>query len=514
MQRVKYLTPILLVFLLIVGFYGWTAFSPHSGNKIDGVWSEYWYTRAPTGYEELADAFLHGRLSMTELPKPELLALPDPYDPIANGPFRHHDWVLYEGKYFLQWSPLPALLMFVPAKILGLPMNGPLACILLGSTLLILLFKLLSKTVPSSRSRSPIKNALLILLLGFGTYTPILLRRPAAYEVAILMGSTFAALSMLLFTKFQSSRKMQPLWASMSVLTSLLSFWSRPSFLFMPILTIGFIVFNSRNNLRKIFYAVSAPLISVATAMGSYNYLRFGSLSEFGSQYQLAGFKPDKFSTKWILPKLQSDFLSHRFFGFFPWTTTGDSPFNARMRPGYNIEQNLGLFVVIPWAFIVCIISWQKRHSLMNKLIGSYQIIAISLLIAVSTWTVQLLVVPGTTSRYLGDFAPFFILVILSMLLASENSNLSIKINFGNIFTIALLIFVFQNQLSSLIALGSLLALLFLHSRAIVVRVKTNYFLFLATIWTVGIIGLTSLTVQGFDQLNLLPPGFNWWEPR
>ena len=503
MTRIRFWIPILLAFFSVVGFSGWTALSPHSERA-------YWFTRAPTGYEELADAFLHGRLSMTEQPKPELLALQDPYDPIANASFRHHDWVLYKGKYFLQQSPLPALLLFVPASVLGLPMNGSLACILLGSTLLMLLFALLSRVVPNIRSQSPTRYGLLLLLLGFGSYTPILLRRPAAYEVAILMGSTFAALSMLLYMQFQLSDKRKVIWASMSVLASLFSFWSRPSFIFVPILITGFIVFDSRKNLRRIFYAISTPLVAVATAMGSYNYLRFGSLSEFGSQYQLAGFKTEKFSPKWIIPKLQSDFLAHRFFGFFPWTTTGDSPFT--MPPGYRIEQNLGLLIAMPWAVIVCIISWQKRQFLLNKLNNSYQILFIAALIAVSSWILQLLVVAGTTSRYLGDFAPFFLLVVLSLLLSMESSHLYLNLNFGYISAFALFILTFQNQLWSLTSLGLLLVFLFLHSRTIVIKIKSNYLLFLGTVWTVGIVGLTSLTVQGFDQLNLLPPGFNWWE--
>ena len=505
MLQIKHRPLIVLAFIAIVCFYGWTALSPKSQNA-------YWFERAPTGYEELADAFLHGQLSMIELPKPELLALPDPYDPVANDGLRHHDWILYEGKYFLQQSPLPALLLYVPAGLLGFTMNGSLACILLGSALLILLFRLLSRTVSNLSAASPTRKTLLVLLLGFGSYTPILLRRPAAYEVAILMGSTFAALSMLLYTRFQSAERKKYFWASMATLASLFSFWSRPAFLFVPILIILFLLLSSRNDLGKIVLSIVVPLFAVATAMGSYNYFRFRSVSEFGNKFQLAGFKPEKFSTKWVIPKLQSDFLAHRFFGSFPWTTTGDSPFNAKMRPGYIIEQNLGILIVMPWAVIICLAFWQNRQSFISQLRSSAHVLIIAVLTAVGTWIVQLLVVPGTTSRYLGDFAPFLVLVLLSVLLSWDKLDFSLKLNFGHTSVAAIIILIFLNQLASITALALLLAFFCLRFHAIKLEININLFLVFATIWTVGIIGLTSLTVQGFDQLNLLPPGFNWWE--
>ena len=504
--------PILVVFFSIVGFYGWTALSPHARQKVNGVWSEHFYQRLPSGYEQLADAFLHGRLSMTELPKPALLALPDPYDPVANDQLRHHDWVLYQGKYFLYWSPLPAMLLFVPASLLGLPMNSALACILLGAALLTLLFVLLSRIVPNYRSRSPIRSALPILLLGFGSYTPILLRRPAAYEVAILMGSTFAALSMLLYTQFQTADKRKHLWALMSVLSSLFSFWSRPSFLFVPILIIGFIVFSYRDNLQRAFFIVSTPLVTIATAMGSYNYFRFGSVSEFGAQYQLAGVRSTKFSTSWIIPKIQSDFLSNRFFRFFPWTTTGDSPYRGKMYPEYNLEPNLGLLVVMPWAVIICAVAWQSRRSLFHALSTRSHVLIIACFSAIGAWLIQLLVVSGTTWRYVADFAPLFLLVLLSLLLSLDSSRLALKLNFQFVSAVALIVLLYLNQLGEMYSLGFILIFILLGSRPFAIRMHATLLLVLATVWTVGIIGLTSLTVGGFDYYHLLPYGFWWWQ--
>ena len=51
-------------------------------------------------------------------PAPELLALPNPYDPAANAPYRVHDLSLYRGKYYAYWGPAPALLWFAPFRAL------------------------------------------------------------------------------------------------------------------------------------------------------------------------------------------------------------------------------------------------------------------------------------------------------------------------------------------------------------------------------------------------------------
>lgn len=52
---------------------------------------EFWYAAY---YSPLADAFAHGQTHLLVEPAPELLALPDPYDPVANASYRFHDALL------------------------------------------------------------------------------------------------------------------------------------------------------------------------------------------------------------------------------------------------------------------------------------------------------------------------------------------------------------------------------------------------------------------------------------
>ena len=61
-------------------------------------------------YDLLADAFLAGQFHLLIAPRPELLALANPYDPVLNGPLRLPDASLYNGKYYLYFGPVPGLI--------------------------------------------------------------------------------------------------------------------------------------------------------------------------------------------------------------------------------------------------------------------------------------------------------------------------------------------------------------------------------------------------------------------
>lgn len=87
------------------------------------------YTWAPEGlrgrlltpeavdhYREYADALLAGQLHLDRAPDPRLVALPDPYDPVANEPYRVNDLSYRDGRYYLYHSLVPALLVLAPVK--------------------------------------------------------------------------------------------------------------------------------------------------------------------------------------------------------------------------------------------------------------------------------------------------------------------------------------------------------------------------------------------------------------
>ncbi|MEI6384695.1 MAG: hypothetical protein WCO80_13710, partial [Betaproteobacteria bacterium] len=154
-------------------------------------------------YNLLTDAFLTGTLALPVDPSPELLALKDPYDPGANGPFRLHDVALYNGKYYLYHGLTPAVLLFGPAKLfLGITINQSTAVWLFVSAGLIAATWCLFILLRIGTTDRPTWLMLAgIVALGLSNAGPFMLVRPDVYEVAISCGyflnMTFLALALL-----------------------------------------------------------------------------------------------------------------------------------------------------------------------------------------------------------------------------------------------------------------------------------------------------------------------------
>ena len=98
----------------VIAFYAW---------RSSGAVSELGPVGPGNAYYNLqVDGFRRGQLSLSLSAPAELQRLPDPYDPAANAPFRKfsfaegrlHDLSYYDGKLYLYFSPVPALLVFWP----------------------------------------------------------------------------------------------------------------------------------------------------------------------------------------------------------------------------------------------------------------------------------------------------------------------------------------------------------------------------------------------------------------
>ena len=100
-------------------FFIWTALSSMPTDDVAATPGGY--------YNHLAESVLQGRLDLGIAPRRELLELPDPYDPVANAPFRLHDVSLFEGRYFLYFGITPVAVLFAPARVFGIEVSEPLA---------------------------------------------------------------------------------------------------------------------------------------------------------------------------------------------------------------------------------------------------------------------------------------------------------------------------------------------------------------------------------------------------
>ena len=148
-------------------------------------------------YDELANAFQHGSLSLEIKPDSALLALHDPYDPAVrhsnNVPYPI-DFSLYNGKYYLYFGPVPALILLV-IRLLGISAIGDhylvfgfvLGMFIFQSLLIIKIWKRFFKNIPIWIM------SLCILFCGLVSPMPWILTEARVYESASASGQFFFA---------------------------------------------------------------------------------------------------------------------------------------------------------------------------------------------------------------------------------------------------------------------------------------------------------------------------------
>jgi hypothetical protein len=301
----------LLAWLICSALYLWTA----NGVVIDDG-TDYWHH-----YEYLVDGFLSGHLHLSVEPPKELLGLADPYDPKKNAPYRLWDASLYHGHYYLYFGPTPALLLMLPWKAVTghhLPQRlatGAFGVLGLGA-LALLLAGVRRRHFPAV---SPTALFLAVLLVGHVTWLPVILRRPAFWELPIVTAAALFWWSLYFFWRHHDSAKASR-WALATGVALALVIGARPTFLFSAcLLVLLFALPFERSlswagHLRRLLPA-GIPLAMGIGALLAYNYARFGSFLEFGQRYQLWG------------PTNQESFVDERFVRHF---SPAYFPFNAR----------------------------------------------------------------------------------------------------------------------------------------------------------------------------------------
>ena len=360
-------------------------------------------------YNQLSDAFLHGHLSLDVKPNPKLLELKNPYDPKANEALRAHDLSLYQGKYYLYWGPVPALLLFIPFRILMLgELPQTLAVFLfafIGFCFSIACLRLLVRRFAPDAPRWAIAAA--ALALAAGNALPFTLRRVAVYEVAICAGFCLATIALyLVITGLQDGVRQRRLVLAGALVG--LAVGSRPTMLIwgLGLAVVALLLWRRGTPDRmRVVASLLGPLALVGVLLMLYNLLRFGSVAEFGQSYQLAGVDVTKRAGNqlaYVPPGLWYYLLArpHLTLGF-PFVHLVPPPLSYPFTPPHDydgVEPVGGLLVIAPFALLALTAPFALRGTARRVALG---LVAVGLLIVLMTsyalW--------GATMRYEIDFA-------------------------------------------------------------------------------------------------------------
>ncbi len=417
---------------LAVGFvlllYAWTACSNRWPANAGHPENDY--------YNLLVEGFRAGQLSLKTPVPTGLLALSDPYDPIANEPYRLHDASYYRGKFYLYFGVTPALVAFWPyATLTDHHLSHPQAAVIfcaigfLANAALIL---------SVARRFFPAASTLIlttsVLGVGLANIVPVLLGRADVYEVPIACGYACVMLALLALWRTLREHEPRARWLAVASVVYGLALGARPSLLpgalvlFLPIVATwrDAPAGNPRRHrsLRRLACAAILPISAIGIALMAYNAARFDRPWEFGQRYQMEGvrlsamklFSPDYF---WINVRLY-------FFQPLRWTT--DFPFaqgilQPPIPPGHlGSEGAFGALVNLPflWFAAAAFLPATQFFAADSQRPLRWLIATVALLFAANA--AMLCLFAGACDRYQAEFLPALSVLAALGLLTLESA--------------------------------------------------------------------------------------------
>ena len=383
---------------------------------------------------DFVDALAKGQSYIDKEPEKELVEMQNPYDNVQRnekGLRRNDDYIwdiaLYNGKYYVYFGVLPALIMLVPYHIITGQYLSTATAILLFSILAAISLKELIYNIFNRYFKNVSFKVMLysFLILLFGSQILILNGTPRFYELAVISGLFFAIMGInFLFIAIKSD-EINYKYIFLTSLFLSLAVACRPTMLLVSLIALP-VFFNTflknikyKKNIGKIIFAV-CPYIIVGTALMYYNYIRFDNILEFGASYQL---------TLNDMSKLRNRFMTIGIgimSNLFNVPILKDSfPFvqNSNVIPtfyGYYYIENMvgGLFMLVPICFSIFglykLYNKEKKDDDLNKAILIFTLVGI-LICIVS------IMMAGSTPRYLADYA--WILIIAGIMTFVANWN-------------------------------------------------------------------------------------------
>lgn len=427
-RRVRVLVAAWGAFLVAATSYAWYASV--------GMWFQ---GPGTTAYHDMqADAFLHGQAHLLIEPDPRLLALPNPYDPVARQAIPHiWDASLFEGRYYLYWGPVPALLI-VPIKTLwSTTVRDNFLVFLFMTGAVFWCTRLLTRAWWDHYREVPgwvVVGS--VLAIGWANPSPWLVSNPYIYESAIAGGQFFLLMGVGGLYSYLGSRQRQArnlLWAGISFALAVGTRASlAPGVVAVSVLPVYQILRgrSERGWDQRLLQLVAylTPLVMTALALGIYNNGRFGSPLETGQYYQLTSFDPrdlDLFSMSPanIPPNLYNYLINPvRTLSVFPyikanWGGIGSSILRIPVPDSYFTWQISGILIIAPFflfalsAARAVLRHWANRRpgGAPRSLDPPWWVPGLPLVIGVAEFaTIQFFVV--ASMRYQGDFAPSLLL--------------------------------------------------------------------------------------------------------
>ena len=255
-------------------------------------------------YDELAQAILKGKTYIDNNDVPQsLIDMDNPYDTTARhltssltGDTYRWDVAYFEGHYYVYFGIVPLLLMYLPFRaIVDAPFPSAVGVIAFAFIFAIGVFKLLGIICEKKFKNVSVGTFLLTALATVNCCgVMFLVKRPDFYSVPIMTGLAFVVWGIFLWIKGLNTEKLRNLYFVAGSLCLALSVGCRPQLVLvcavaLPIFARYFFTENKITTQKCLInlLVLAVPFVIVAAGIMYYNYIRFGSVTDFGSGYNL-----------------------------------------------------------------------------------------------------------------------------------------------------------------------------------------------------------------------------------
>ena len=394
-------------------------------------------------YAELAKAMAHGQLYLEEEPPQWLQDMADPYDKGARDEAQKEtgepylfDVAYHDGHYYVYFGVVPVVLFYLPFYLLT-GANFPTA---IGVLIACVAFVLGCSALLDRFARYHFKRVslglYLLLQIPLVTCCGILylLKFPTFYSLPIMLGLAFSVWGLYFWMRGRASaaRSTGPeKWYLAGSLCMALVVGCRPqlvvlSLLAFPLFWRAYIterrLFTPRG--AREFACLVAPYAVVAAGLMGYNYARFGSLTDFGANYNLT--VNDMTKRGWNLGRLAPALFAYFLqppcvTGVFPYVQP--APFDTTYM-GQTIKEVTfgGILACLP---VLWVLPFAKRIlALRMRQRSTRTIMGVIVVLLASGVIVALLdaQMAGILQRYFADFSFMFLAaVVLLALIVNEN---------------------------------------------------------------------------------------------
>ena len=372
-----------------------------------------------TQYHKLAEALLEGKVYLKDIPAPSLVEMENPYDNAYRsqilkeaGESYFIDYALYEGKYYVYFGILPVLLFFLPYyAITQSHISDQTVISICGILLVVAVFLLVKSIIKKWFKGTSFLNYMLastLLIVGSGLFYAF--HGAQHYAIPLLLAAVLSVFGLYFWiSSIDEKNELDYSKVFLGSLCVALTALSRPQFLIVAVFALIIYAplikernpFISRKKVNLMLVGVM-PFIVIGIVTMYYNYIRFGSVFDFGANYNLTS---NDMTSRGI--HFDRTFLGFFYYLFEPTTITVAFPFIAESTVvtnymGGTITETLtgGYLFTHPFMWITLFTGNVKKY-FKEKQVYCFGIVALISACLIVFADTQM---AGIISRYIMDF--------------------------------------------------------------------------------------------------------------